>query len=113
MPSGRVKLKPDPLIIFEDLEAIYVPSRMNFTSILGIIAGTLTTIAFFPQAYKTWRTRSAKDISLKMFSLLCTGILLWLIYGFLVNDLPIILANSFTLVLASSILIFKLKYPGK
>jgi MtN3 and saliva related transmembrane protein len=86
---------------------------MDYINLLGLVAGIFTTISFFPQAYKTWRTRSAKDISLKMFMLLCSGVVLWLIYGILKSDIPIILTNTFTLILASSILIFKLKYPNQ
>jgi MtN3 and saliva related transmembrane protein len=49
----------------------------------------LTTIAFLPQVIKTWKSRSAKDLSLGMFSLFCTGVALWLAYGFLVRDIPV------------------------
>jgi MtN3 and saliva related transmembrane protein len=76
---------------------------------LGLIAGFLTTIAFLPQVIKTWKTQSARDISLTMFLLFCSGVLLWLIYGILIDDLPIIVANIATLLLASSILFFKLR----
>ncbi|MDX1629826.1 MAG: SemiSWEET transporter [Fulvivirga sp.] len=80
------------------------------TTSIGLTAAFLTTIAFLPQVIKTWKTRSAKDLSLGMFSLFTTGIFLWLVYGLLVNDLPIILANIFTLTLSGIILFFKLKY---
>ncbi|MEJ2004739.1 MAG: SemiSWEET transporter, partial [Cyclobacteriaceae bacterium] len=60
-----------------------------------------------------WKTRSAKDISLSMFLLFCTGVLLWLIYGILIEDLPVIVANILTLFLASTILYFKLKSKEK
>jgi MtN3 and saliva related transmembrane protein len=73
-----------------------------------LAAGFCTTIAFLPQALQTWRTKSAKDLSLGMYSILCTGVLLWLIYGIAISDLPIIIANSVTLALALSILYFKL-----
>ncbi len=56
---------------------------MNLITIIGLAAGICTTIAFLPQAVKTWKSKSAKDLSLGMYSILCTGILLWLIYGFL------------------------------
>ncbi len=80
------------------------------TTILGLIAGTLTTIAFIPQAVKTWKTKSAKDLSLGMYLIFCCGVLLWMLYGILISDLPVILANGATLVLALSILYFKLAY---
>jgi MtN3 and saliva related transmembrane protein len=83
---------------------------MEVITMIGLAAGFCTTIAFLPQAIKTWQTKSAKDLSLGMYSILCTGILLWLIYGFLIGDIPIILANGVTLALALSILYFKLTY---
>jgi len=78
--------------------------------ILGLAAGACTTIAFLPQVLKTWKSRSAKDLSLGMFSFFCFGVLLWLIYGIMVNDLPVIIANMLTLMLASSLLFFKLRF---
>lgn len=77
---------------------------------LGLTAGFLTTIAFLPQVIKTWKTRSAKDISLHMFLIFCIGVSLWLIYGIIIDDLPIIVSNILTLLLASSILFFKIRY---
>lgn len=77
---------------------------------IGLVAGSFTTISFLPQVIKTWKSRSAKDLSLVMFSLFCAGILLWLIYGILIDSLPVILSNAFTLVLSSTILFFKLKF---
>lgn len=77
---------------------------------LGIIAGTCTTIAFVPQVVKTYKSRSAKDLSTGMFLIFWTGVVLWLIYGIAVNDLPIIVANLMTLVLASIMLVLKFKF---
>lgn len=79
-------------------------------TIIGLLAATLTTISFLPQAIKTWKTKSTKDISLGMFLMFTTGVLLWLIYGVLIKDIPLIVANTVTLCLASTILWFKLKY---
>jgi MtN3 and saliva related transmembrane protein len=81
---------------------------MNFTQILGMVAGSCTTVAFLPQVIKTWKTRSAKDLSLGMFTLFCTGVFLWLIYGIRMNDVPVISANLVTLLLASTLLVFKI-----
>ncbi|HBH47481.1 MAG TPA: hypothetical protein DDX98_02525 [Bacteroidales bacterium] len=78
-------------------------------SVIGLIAASLTTIAFLPQAIKTWKTKSTDDLSPAMFTLLCSGILLWLIYGILIHDLPIILANGVTICLASIILFYIFK----
>lgn len=83
---------------------------MDGIEILGLIAGALTTIAFVPQVIKTWKSKSAKDISLNMFLLFCTGVALWLIYGIITADFPIIIANAMTLLLALCILYFKLRY---
>ncbi|MDZ7691728.1 MAG: SemiSWEET transporter [Balneolaceae bacterium] len=80
------------------------------TTILGLLAGTLTTIAFVPQVIKTWKSKSAKDLSLGMYLIFCSGVVLWFIYGILTSDLPVMLANGVTLVLAMSILYFKLVY---
>jgi len=82
----------------------------NFFTIIGLAAGTLTTIAFLPQVIKTWRTKSAQDISLVMFSTFCTGVFLWIVYGISVGDLPVLLTNIVTFVLAFMILVFKFKY---
>lgn len=83
---------------------------MNAIQVLGLVAGFLTTAAFLPQVLKTWKSRSAKDLSLGMFSLFCLGVALWLIYGFAVNDIPVIAANLVTLLLASTLLFFKLRF---
>lgn len=83
---------------------------MNFVQMLGLAAGSLTTIAFLPQVIKTWKSGSAKDLSLGMFSFFCLGVLLWLIYGIMVKDVPVIAANLVTLMLASTLLFFKLRF---
>ena len=83
---------------------------MNTISLLGLVAGAFTTIAFLPQVMKTWKSRSAKDLSLGMFSIFTVGVGLWLTYGILINDLPVILANVVTLMLASTLLFFKLRW---
>lgn len=77
--------------------------------ILGFTAALLTTISFLPQAIKVWKTRSAEDLSLAMFLLFTIGVFLWLIYGIMINNYPVIISNSFTLVFALSILAFKVK----
>lgn len=83
---------------------------MNTIQLIGLVAGSFTTIAFLPQVIKTWRSRSAKDLSLGMFSIFCAGVALWLLYGFLVQDIPVIAANVLTLMLASTLLFFKLRF---
>ncbi len=82
---------------------------MENIEILGIVSGFFTTLAFFPQAYKIIKTKQTKDISLLMYSILLTGIVLWIVYGFYRNDLPVILANCITLIPSGIILGMKIK----
>jgi MtN3 and saliva related transmembrane protein len=83
---------------------------MTYIEAIGFGAAFCTTIAFLPQVIKTWATRSTKDVSLVMFLIFSTGTLLWLIYGLLLGDIPLIAANAVTLALALIILGFKLRY---
>lgn len=83
---------------------------MDISTLLGLSAGSLTTLAFVPQVLKTWRSKSGNDISLGMFLLFSTGVLLWLIYGILIDALPVILANAVTLLLSLTVLLLKLRY---
>lgn len=75
-----------------------------------MVAAILTTIAFMPQAVQVLKTRSVKDISLPMYTILAIGVTLWLVYGLLLVKWPIILANAFTLIPVLIILYLKLKY---
>jgi MtN3 and saliva related transmembrane protein len=84
--------------------------KMPFVTIVGMIAGVLTTVAFLPQVLRTWRTRSTADISLVMFLIYVTGIVLWLVYGLMLNDLPLIASNAVTLVFSGTILALKLRH---
>ncbi len=77
---------------------------MPDNQVIGLAAATLTTFSFVPQVVKIWRTRQAEDISLPAFSIFATGVFLWLVYGVLRNDLPLILANLITFLLAISVL---------
>ena len=77
---------------------------------IGFLAAFCTTIAFLPQAIKVYKTKSTKDISLYMFIIFTLGVLSWLIYGIVLNDFPLILANSITFILSLFILIFKLRF---
>ncbi|MEH2418941.1 SemiSWEET transporter [Nostoc sp.] len=83
---------------------------MDFLTILGLAAATITTISFLPQMFKTWQTKSAKDVSLVTLITFITGVFLWLIYGIYLQALPIILANSVTLLFNLIILWLKIKY---
>ena len=76
---------------------------------IGILAGALTTASFVPQVIKAWRTQSTGDLSLAMLLMFIGGLLLWLTYGVLSSQTPIILANAVTLVLAAVLLVLKLR----
>ena len=81
---------------------------MEPNDLLGAAAGTLTTVSFVPQVLKTWRSRSAGDISFGMFLLFSLGVALWLTYGMAIHSFPIILSNLITLILSFSIVLMKL-----
>ncbi|MEH1811261.1 MAG: SemiSWEET transporter [Nostoc sp.] len=83
---------------------------MDFLTVLGLAAATITTISFLPQMFKTWQTKSAKDVSLVTLITFITGVFLWLIYGIYLQSLPIILANAITLIFNLIILWLKIKY---
>jgi len=78
--------------------------------LLGLIAAGLTTAAFVPQVYKTWKHKSTKDISLVMYLVLSVGLILWMIYGILIKSLPVILANTITLLLVLSMVVLKIRH---
>ncbi len=83
---------------------------MDAVSLIGFVAGTFTTVAFLPQLVRIWRTKSAHDISLLMYIIICSGIFLWLVYGILIDSFPVIVANTVTLAIASAILVLKVRY---
>lgn len=79
-------------------------------SYIGGVAGFLTSIAIIPQMIKTWRTRHARDLSLWQQIIIIVGLALWLAYGILLHDLPLILSNSFTLICYFLLLAMKILY---
>jgi MtN3 and saliva related transmembrane protein len=83
---------------------------MNAIELLGMSAGLISSITFIPQVIKTWRSKSAKDISLLMFTFATASVIMWLIYGILINNIPIIFTNGTILVFSSLMLYFKFKY---
>jgi len=78
--------------------------------LVGAAAGALTTIAFIPQVWRVWKTRSAHDLSLSMYFIFSSGVALWLFYGILLGALPIIAANGITLLFSGAVLAMKLKF---
>ncbi len=85
---------------------------MENIEILGFVAATLTTAAYLPQVYKTWKLKSTKDISFSMYAVMLTGVFLWLIYGIFLDSLPIIAANIVTAFLLSFVIVLKFKYKN-
>ena len=79
---------------------------------LGLLAGSCTGLSFIPQVVKIWKSKHVKDISLLMYLIFSSGVLLWLLYGVFLDDLPIIITNSFTLVLCLCVLVMKFKFKN-
>ena len=77
---------------------------MTAITLLGLVAALFTTASFVPQVVKTWRSGSSADLSLGMYTLFAVGIVLWLVYGVLIRDLPVVLANGVTLLLVLTVL---------
>lgn len=81
----------------------------ELSDLIGYFAATLTTVAFVPQAWKSWRTRDLSGISLPMYALFTLGVALWLAYGLVIGSIPIVIGNAITLLLASAVLGLKLR----
>ena len=86
---------------------------MNSLQILGLAAGTITSITFLPQVIQIWKTKSVKDLSMPMLLLLILGVSMWLTYGILVMDAAIIYTNSMVLTMSFIMMFFKIKYNEK
>jgi len=82
---------------------------MNYIDLIGLTAGAVGGFSLFPQVLKVLKTKSTKDISREMFLLLASSIFLWLIYGLILNNFPIIIANFFGFIQALIILYFKIE----
>lgn len=82
---------------------------MDYIEIIGLTAAAMGGISLLPQVLKVLKTKSTKDISREMFLLLAGSIFLWLVYGILLNNLPIIIANFFGFIQALIILFFKIE----
>ncbi len=82
---------------------------MNNIEILGFVAATLTTAAYIPQVIRTLKTKSTEDLSLLMFSMMFTGMVCWMIYGYFIHNNPLIISNTIASGLSFIILYYKLK----
>jgi MtN3 and saliva related transmembrane protein len=83
---------------------------LDTITIIGLLAGALTTIAYIPQAIKVWRTKETRDLSIVWLIILTVGELIWIVYGALINSVPVIATNVASVFLALIILGFKAKY---
>lgn len=83
---------------------------MSIITIIGLVAATCTTFSFIPQALKIIKEKEAKNLSLLMCISLETGIFLWFVYGLLIGNLPIVLANGVTLIFTTVVLVLKFKF---
>jgi MtN3 and saliva related transmembrane protein len=86
---------------------------MEVSDMLGYAAATLTTASFVPQAWRTFRTKDVSGISLRMYSVFTLGVAVWLAYGIVLREVPMMVANASTLVLACAVLVMKLRYGKK
>jgi MtN3 and saliva related transmembrane protein len=84
--------------------------EFNSIEILGLIAAVCTSFGFMPQIVKTWKTKDVSSLSLPMYAVICTGTILWLIYGLIINSTALILANIVAIAFTFLIVVFILKY---
>jgi MtN3 and saliva related transmembrane protein len=85
-------------------------TNLDFVSVVGFLAGVLTTAANVPQVWKTYRDKSAEGLSFRMLLSLCVGLALWMTYGFLTDSLPLILTNAIGTVLIFCLILMKWKF---
>jgi MtN3 and saliva related transmembrane protein len=81
--------------------------------IIGYFAACLTTFSFLVQALKSWRTRDLSGISVGMYAMFTAGVALWLVYGIVIDSMPLIITNALTFLFACSVLLMKLKQMPK
>lgn len=83
---------------------------MNTTLIIGLIAASFTTFAFLPQSIRAIKTRHTKDLSLPMLWMLEFGVVIWIIYGAMISDVPLLAANTISFIFVTITLVLKLKH---
>jgi len=84
--------------------------RLDWTTMIGLIAATCTTCSFLPQVIKIVQSKRTRDVSLLMYAVLSTGLFLWLVYGFILKDVPLIVANSISFTLSLCVLVLKIRH---
>lgn len=83
---------------------------LAFAEYIGLAAGTLTTAAYLPQVWRTWRSKAVEDISLTMYWSMTLGVALWLVYGIAIRAAAVIIANGVSLLLVGGMLRMRIKY---
>jgi MtN3 and saliva related transmembrane protein len=83
---------------------------MIYVDIIGYLAGLLTTMAFLPQFFKAWRSKSTSDVSLSMLVVFIVGLALWLVYGFYIQAWPLAIANAVSLFFVGGVLSLKIRH---
>ena len=86
---------------------------MTWIKIVGLFGAFLSSITFIPQVWLAWKTKSVGDLSLGMLLIVFTSVLVWLVYGFYLQLLPVIIANSIIFLLSLLLLYFKFTFPKK
>lgn len=84
--------------------------ELAVTEYIGLAAGTLTTAAYLPQVWRTWRTKAVEDISLAMYWSMTIGVALWLIYGITIRAAAVVIANAVSLLLVGGMLRMRIRY---
>ena len=85
---------------------------MDGATAIGYAAAVVSTFVFVPQVIRTWRLKSARDLSMATLVMMCAGLALWVIYGVLTRQIPVIASNGIVFVMSSSILAMKIKFDG-
>lgn len=83
---------------------------MDYIEFIGFAAAILTTAAFLPQVFKTWKTKDVSGLSLPMLIMFFVGVALWLVYALFINSPSMIAANAITIISAFLLIYFKVKY---
>lgn len=86
---------------------------MNALDLLGLVATCFTTSSFVPQVWRTWKTRDVSGISLPTYVIITIGLALWLVYGWLRGDMPLMVANAVMAVLTGAITVMKLRFEQR
>ena len=86
---------------------------MNALDLLGLVATCFTTSSFVPQVWRTWKTRDVSGISLPTYVIITIGLALWLVYGWLRGDMPLMVAHAVMVVLTGAITVMKLRFEQR